>query len=775
MYERFYHLRERPFALSPDPDYLYPSRVHTEALDYLRYGIESHAGFVVITGEIGSGKTTLLQTLLRGLDSQTTVGAASSTRCSTARADRGGHARLRPGPGRASSKPHAAARSGAGSSSISGWPGGWCCWSSTKRRTSSLAALEEAPDALEPGDREVEADADRAGRPAEPARRARARPSSSSCGSGSPSAITCRRSTRTRPAHYINHRLRRAALGAPLVFPRDVDRSDRTRAASGVPRHDQRHLPTPRWCSATARSGASIDARAGARSDRRAARRPGCCRRRRASRDRAGRSAGGRGPPATASAATAGAPSRRAIAAAAGRDEALARERARPSTAARDSRSSSANRRRVARSRSWPNSAASSPSSTGCCGAAGRRAARRTRRRAACRARSAPPRRSRPSAPSARSDRAGALSTADARAEGFWQPAQTTYARCFLLHRSDVDVSDQWTCCVETIRSRRARAGVVGLGYVGLPLAVEFAQGGLSCHRHRPRRPQGRRRSHDGRSYIPDVADRRRPARCVAKGLLDATTDFSVVAELDTINICVPTPLRKTKDPDMSYIVSAVEAIADAPAPGHAGRPRVDDLSGHDRRGGAADARGERAEGRRRLLPRLLARARRSGQPARSTPTTCRRWSAASRPTCAELARRALRHGDRNDRPGQLAARRRDGEAAREHVPRGEHRPGQRDRADVRQAWHRRLGSGRRGARPSRSASCRSIPGPGLGGHCIPIDPFYLSWKAKQTGFDPRFIELAGHINAAMPHYVVDKIGEALNARRKVDQRLAAS
>src|SRR5215210_8016421 len=79
MYERFYALRERPFALSPDPDYLYPSRVHREALDYLRYGLESHAGFVVITGEIGSGKTTLLQTLLRGLDSQTTVGRIVNT------------------------------------------------------------------------------------------------------------------------------------------------------------------------------------------------------------------------------------------------------------------------------------------------------------------------------------------------------------------------------------------------------------------------------------------------------------------------------------------------------------------------------------------------------------------------------------------------------------------------------------------------------------------------------------------------------------------------
>jgi general secretion pathway protein A len=79
MYERFYNLRERPFSLSPDPDYLYPSRVHTEALNYLRYGIEGHAGFVVITGEIGSGKTTLLQTMLRGIDRRTSVARLVNT------------------------------------------------------------------------------------------------------------------------------------------------------------------------------------------------------------------------------------------------------------------------------------------------------------------------------------------------------------------------------------------------------------------------------------------------------------------------------------------------------------------------------------------------------------------------------------------------------------------------------------------------------------------------------------------------------------------------
>jgi len=79
MYERFFNFRERPFSLSPDPDYLYPSRVHKEALGYLRYGLETHAGFVVITGDIGSGKTTLLQTVLRGLDRQTSVSRLVNT------------------------------------------------------------------------------------------------------------------------------------------------------------------------------------------------------------------------------------------------------------------------------------------------------------------------------------------------------------------------------------------------------------------------------------------------------------------------------------------------------------------------------------------------------------------------------------------------------------------------------------------------------------------------------------------------------------------------
>ena len=110
------------------------------------------------------------------------------------------------------------------------------------------------------------------------------------------------------------------------------------------------------------------------------------------------------------------------------------------------------------------------------------------------------------------------------------------------------------------LQSRQARIGVVGLGYVGLPLSVEFARSGLTAVGIDL---DSRKVSaiQQGNSYIPDVpsAD---VAALVSAGRLRATTDFAVVADLDTVNICVPTPLRKTKDPDMSYIVSATEAIA---------------------------------------------------------------------------------------------------------------------------------------------------------------------------------------------------------------------
>ena len=121
-------------------------------------------------------------------------------------------------------------------------------------------------------------------------------------------------------------------------------------------------------------------------------------------------------------------------------------------------------------------------------------------------------------------------------------------------------MSSRGSWLLDRIQSRRASVGVVGLGYVGLPLAVEFARSGftttgIDLDARKVEAIQ------QGTSYIPDVATSE-VARLVSDGQLQATTNFSVAAALDTINICVPTPLRKTKDPDMSFIVSAVEKVA---------------------------------------------------------------------------------------------------------------------------------------------------------------------------------------------------------------------
>src|SRR4051794_2794983 len=112
----------------------------------------------------------------------------------------------------------------------------------------------------------------------------------------------------------------------------------------------------------------------------------------------------------------------------------------------------------------------------------------------------------------------------------------------------------------EKIRSRSARVGIIGLGYVGLPLAVEFAKAGFEVTGIDVSEEKAAR-VNAGESYIGDIPTST-IAELTSSGKLRATTDFSAVAELDTINICVPTPLRKTKDPDMSFIVSACQEIA---------------------------------------------------------------------------------------------------------------------------------------------------------------------------------------------------------------------
>jgi UDP-N-acetyl-D-glucosamine dehydrogenase len=324
-------------------------------------------------------------------------------------------------------------------------------------------------------------------------------------------------------------------------------------------------------------------------------------------------------------------------------------------------------------------------------------------------------------------------------------------------------MSDLADALLKKIESRRARTGVVGLGYVGLPLLVELAKAGF----HATGIDLDVRKIEaiqQGRSYIPDVTTSDVQALKNA-GRLDATSDFSIVASLDTINICVPTPLRKTKDPDMSYIVSAVEAIAEHL---HEGMLVVLESTTYP---GTTDEVVQpllEATGLKAGVDFFIAFSPERVDPGNPTFQTHNVPKVVGGLTsnCARLA-------------GALY-----GTAIETIVPVSSTRV-----AEMVKLLENTFRAVNIGLVNELALMCDKMnidvwevvdaaktkpfgfmafyPGPGLGGHCIPIDPFYLSWKAKQTGFDPRFIELAGHINAGMPHYVVEKVAEALNTKRK--------
>jgi UDP-N-acetyl-D-glucosamine dehydrogenase len=315
----------------------------------------------------------------------------------------------------------------------------------------------------------------------------------------------------------------------------------------------------------------------------------------------------------------------------------------------------------------------------------------------------------------------------------------------------------------DKIRSRRARTGVVGLGYVGLPLAVELGKAGF--HATGIDLDQRKVRSiTDGRSYIPDVATADVQA-LRAKGLLDATTDFSIVRDLDTINICVPTPLRKTKDPDMSYIVSAVEGIAKYLHPG-----MLIVLESTTYPGTTEEVVQPMLEatGLKAGVDFFLAFSPERVDPGNPTFQTHNvpKVVGGFSPDCLSLA--AELYGTAIETIVPVSSTR-VAEMVKllENTFRAVNIGLVNELALMCDRMNINVWEVVEAAKTKPFGFMAFYPGPGLGGHCIPIDPFYLSWKAKQTGFDPRFIELAGHINAGMPHYVVDKVGEALNERRK--------
>ena len=311
----------------------------------------------------------------------------------------------------------------------------------------------------------------------------------------------------------------------------------------------------------------------------------------------------------------------------------------------------------------------------------------------------------------------------------------------------------------EKIQSRRARVGVVGLGYVGLPLAVEFAKAGFSVTGIDISEAKTRR-VNAGDSYVGDIPSATL-APLVESGKLRATTDFAAVAELDTINICVPTPLRKTKDPDMSFIVSSCQEIA---RHFHPGMLVILESTTYP---GTTDEV---------VLPMLARPGLEVGRdfflcfsPERVDPGNPKYQTAnipkvvgGCTPACSEMGR--LFYAQALERVVPVSSTQ---VAEMVKLLENTFRMINIGLVNEMAVMCDRMGVNIweviDAAATKPFGFMPFYPGPGLGGHCIPIDPFYLSWKTKQAGIEARFIELAGYINGQMPHFVVDKVQNALN------------
>jgi len=315
----------------------------------------------------------------------------------------------------------------------------------------------------------------------------------------------------------------------------------------------------------------------------------------------------------------------------------------------------------------------------------------------------------------------------------------------------------------EKVRAREARVGIVGLGYVGLPLAVEFAKAGFSVTGI-DLSDSKTAQINAGESYVGDVPGATL-APLVRDGKLKATADFSVTRDLDTVNICVPTPLRKTKDPDMSFIVSACGEVAKYL---HPGMLIILESTTYP---GTTDEL---------VLPMLEQGGLKVGQdfflcfsPERVDPgnpkyntSNIPKVVGGATPACSEMGRlfysQALQHVVAVSST-QVAEMVKLLENTFRMINIGlvNEIALMCDRMGI-NVWE-----------VIEAAATKPFgfmpfyPGPGLGGHCIPVDPFYLSWKTKQAGIEARFIELAGYINGQMPHFVVDKIQNALNDHAK--------
>ncbi len=316
---------------------------------------------------------------------------------------------------------------------------------------------------------------------------------------------------------------------------------------------------------------------------------------------------------------------------------------------------------------------------------------------------------------------------------------------------------------LDKIKQREAVSAVIGLGYVGLPLAVEFARAGLEVigiDLVREKVDQ----VNAGTSYIVDVKGE--DVKFLTKEKrLRATSDFSVLKKADTINICVPTPLRKTKDPDISYIVNAAEEIVKYI---HAGQLII--LESTTYPGTTEEV----------LLPMFEQKGLKVGEdfflafsPERVDPGNPKYQTknipkvvGGMTPACCDVAKALYEVSIDTVYPVSSPK-------VAEMVKLLENTFRSVNIGLVNEICLMSEKLGVNVWEVIDAAATKPFgfmpfyPGPGLGGHCIPIDPFYLSWKARLNGFEPRFIELAGDINKSMPEHVVSVAQDMLNKKKK--------
>ena len=316
---------------------------------------------------------------------------------------------------------------------------------------------------------------------------------------------------------------------------------------------------------------------------------------------------------------------------------------------------------------------------------------------------------------------------------------------------------------INKIKEKKIRSAVIGLGYVGLPLAVELADAGVEVVGIDLDKTKV-----DGvnskKSYIQDVPSERLKD-LVSKGMLTATTAYSALMNVDTINICVPTPLRKTKDPDISYIIKAAEQIAK-----YLKKGQLIILESTTYPGTTDEV----------LLPMFEAKGLKVGKdfflafsPERVDPGNTM-YHTKNIPkvvggvtsACTEAAK-ALYELSIDTVYPVSSTRVAETVKLLENTFRAVNIGMVNELALMCDKMNIDVWEVIDAAKTKPFGFMAFYPGPGLGGHCIPIDPLYLSWKARAFGFEARFIELAAQVNASMPEYVVRKVGDALNEKGK--------